>query len=119
MKWPLLALTAIASLAGGLAASSYADQSSAPGQGRPERTLSCDNAREGGCDVSCMTPSGEPLFVYSTVASVFVTEFAARHTLLEIHRASPDEIISVLVGDISHCTFNGLRDPNLANRSLP
>jgi hypothetical protein len=54
--------------------------------------------------------------VFDRVAALYVTEFAGNHTLLEIKRAAPDEILSVLVGDISHCTFNGLLDPTIRDR---
>jgi hypothetical protein len=80
---------------------------------RPERTLSCSRAS---CDVSCMTTTGQSLFVFDRVSAVYVTEFAGNHTLVEIKRTAPDEIVSVLVGDISHCTFNGLQDPTIRDR---
>ncbi len=81
------------------------------GKGRPERTLTCNPAYPGGCNVSCVTTAGEPLFVYGQVQRAFITEFAGSHTLLEIQKSG--DIISVLVGDVSYCTFEGLRDASL------
>lgn len=108
---------ALACALGALILTMPATDSRAQGKSdRPERTLTCDESRPGGCDVSCVTAGGTPLFVYDRVRSVLITEFAARHTLLEVQRSGAGEIVSVLIGDISHCTLNGLRDPNLATR---
>lgn len=85
-------------------------------QGKPERSLACARSQAPLCDVSCVTVEGKALFVFDRVQAVFVTEFAGHHTLLEIQRSSPAEIVSVLVGDISHCTLNGLQDPSLSNK---
>jgi hypothetical protein len=83
------------------------------GQGRPERTLECHAAQPGGCDVSCVSTSGTVLFVHGGVVRAYITEFAGNHTLLELQKAVAGDIISVLVGDISHCSLNGLRDAAL------
>lgn len=91
------------------------DLGAVPKKDRPERTLACSDTRPEGCDVSCVTTSGTVLFVHGGVRNAFITEFAGSHTLLELQKTT-DEIISVLVGDISHCTFNGMRDPTLASR---
>ena len=80
--------------------------------GKPERSLSCTRGGEPFCDVSCVSVDGQSLFVFDHVQTVFVTEFAGHHTLLEIQRSVGDTV-SVLVGDISHCTLNGLQDPSL------
>jgi hypothetical protein len=82
------------------------------GPSRPERTLECHAAQPAGCDVSCVSTSGNVLFVHGGVVRAFITEFAGSHTLLELQKG-PGEIISVLVGDISHCSLNGLRDAAL------
>lgn len=84
-------------------------------RGHPERVLTCSDTRPEGCDVSCVTTSATVLFVHGGVRNAFITEFAGSHTLLELQKTT-DEIVSVLVGDISHCTFNGMRDPALASR---
>jgi len=88
--------------------------SEAVAQGKPERSMSCTRSQSPLCDVSCVTVEGTPLFVFDRVQAVFVSEFAGNHTLLEIPRSGPSEIVSVLVGNISHCTFNGLQDPSLS-----
>jgi hypothetical protein len=86
-------------------------------KGRPERTLECNSAQAGGCDVSCVSTSGTVLFVHGGVVRAYITEFAGSHTLLELQKGAAGEIVSVLVGDISHCSLNGLRDAALAQRS--
>jgi hypothetical protein len=86
------------------------------GGNKPERTLSCSRNQSPYCDVSCVTTAGQSLFVFDRVSTIYVTEFAGNHTLLEVKRTAPDEIVSVLVGDISHCTFNGLLDPTIRER---
>jgi len=103
---PVLLGAALSVCALGLPANSLA-------QGKPERSLTCARNNAPFCDVACVTVEGQALFVFDRVQAVFVTEFAGHHTLLEIQRSSPGEIVSVLVGDISHCTFNGLQDPSL------
>jgi hypothetical protein len=84
--------------------------------GNPARTLNCARNQAPYCDVSCVTTDGKVLFVFDRVQAVFVTEFAAAHTLLEIQRTAPSEIVSVLIGQISHCTLNGLQDSSLAGQ---
>jgi hypothetical protein len=78
---------------------------------RPERTLTCNPGYPGGCKVSCVNATGQTLFVHGDVQKAFITEFAGNHTLVEIQKAG--DIISVLVGDVSHCTMEGLRDTGL------
>jgi hypothetical protein len=105
-----------ASIVGGALVLSALSPTDAVAQGKPERSLACSRTQAPLCDVSCMTIEGKSLFVFDRVQAVFVTEFSGRHTLLEVQRASPSEIVSVLVGDISHCTLNGLRDPSLTGK---
>ncbi len=81
--------------------------------GKPDRTLNCMRNAAPYCNVSCVTVDGKALFVYDQVVSLYITEFAAEHTMLEIARNGQANIISVMVGQISHCTFDGLQDPNL------
>ena len=81
--------------------------------GKPDRTLNCMRSAAPYCNVSCVTIDGKVLFVYDQVTSLYITEFAAAHTLLEVARNGQSNIVSVMVGQISHCTFDGLQDPNL------
>jgi hypothetical protein len=81
------------------------------GQARPERSLTCNPAYPGGCKVSCATSTGQTLFVHGDVTRAFITDFAGNHTLLEIQKGG--DLISVLVGDVSYCTLEGLRDTAL------
>jgi len=109
-----VALAAAASVL--FAVASSEPQAQGLGLGKPERTLNCSRTQAPYCDVSCVTTTGQSLFVFDRVSAIYVTEFAGNHTLLEVKRTAPDEIVSVLVGDISHCTFNGLQDPTIRDR---
>jgi hypothetical protein len=109
-----LMLSAAASVLFSVASSE--PQAQVLGGNKPERTLTCSRNQAPYCDVSCVTTTAQSLFVFDRVAALYVTEFAGNHTLLEIKRTAPDEILSVLVGDISHCTFNGLLDPTIRDR---
>lgn len=74
------------------------------------RSLVCSPEKGGKCDVSCVSPDKTVLFVYDRVESVAITEYGGRHTLLEVQRTNPSELLAVMVGDVSYCSFNGLRD---------
>lgn len=81
--------------------------------GRVERMLVCDSTVGAGCSASCVSTSGEALFVYDRVGRALITELAAGHALVEVQRITPDEFRSVLVGRVSQCTLEGLRDVTL------
>lgn len=91
----------------------------APAASGAERALACDPQRPAGCEVACVAPRGEPLFVYDRVIGARFTDFASGHTLLVLERAWPDEVLSLPLGAIGHCALTGLARESVLGKDAP
>ncbi|MBX5462849.1 MAG: GlyGly-CTERM sorting domain-containing protein [Steroidobacteraceae bacterium] len=100
-------------------ASALPDSDGGPPRDRPERPLGCDLSLPNGCEMSCMSPAGETVFVHSGMQGVLITELAGNHALVELQYTNPADTVSVLVGDISRCAFKGVGDVELRPEALP
>jgi hypothetical protein len=86
---------------------------SAPNAAPLERTLRCEVPGANGCEFSCVGTSGTSLFVHDHLQAARVTEFGGPRALVELQNGHSDKLISLLIGDISRCTFKGLLDSTL------
>lgn len=83
------------------------------------RPLNCDESRPDGCEVSCETPSGEVAFVHTGMRAVVISELEGAHALLELQYERPEDSVTLLVSDVSKCSFEGIGDTELRPPQLP